>query len=150
MAGAAPLVVRVIGHDLPGRRFCDYDDVRVGVQRGHEAEQLVAGDATEAVFDVTVTPTGDGDARGPYVHGRRDDRFIYLVWVAAPGATMFRRAKLRLDTVPPSEWTSAQRPGHLLEGRIRLTDDRGGPLCARVPPAMVTWRAVPAAGTSAG
>jgi hypothetical protein len=150
VGAAPPLHVRIIGHDLPGRRFAEYDDVRVGVQRGRDVEQLVAGDASEAVFDVTVTPLAHGHARGPYVHGRGDDRFVYLVWVAAPGSTMFRRAKLRLDTVPPSVWATAGRAGHRLEGRLGLTDGRGGPRCARVPSSVIAWEAVPADEPPAG
>jgi hypothetical protein len=44
--------VRIVGTELPGRRFGDYDDVCVGVQRKRDAEQFVPGDAAEAVFDL--------------------------------------------------------------------------------------------------
>jgi hypothetical protein len=138
---AAPLPVRITGHDLPGRRFGDHTDVQVGLQRGRDTEQLVPGDAAEAVFDLVLTPLAHGDGRGPYVHGRRPDRFVYLVWVAGPDRVMFRRLKLRLDTVPPDVWAAAQRPGHRLEARLGLSDRCGAPVCARVPAADVTWRA---------
>ena len=55
---------------------------------------------------------------------------------------MFRRLKLMLADVPPDVWEAAQRPGKRLEARLGLSDACGGPLCARVVPPKVTWRAV--------
>jgi hypothetical protein len=133
--------VRIVGTDLPGRRFGDHDDVWVGVQRGREAEQFVPGDAPQAVFELSLTPVGAGEARGPFVQGRRGERFLYLVWASGPERTMFRRLKLMLADVPVVAWEAAQQPGRLLEASLGLTDGRGGPLCARVVPPRVTWRA---------
>ena len=115
--------------------------MHVGVQRGREAEQLVPGDAAEAVFDLSFTPLEPGEARGPFVHGRRGERFVYLVWVSGPDRAMFRRLKLLLADVPADVWVAAQRPGHRLEAHLGLTDGRGGPRCARVVPPVVVWRA---------
>jgi hypothetical protein len=117
--------------------------VCVGVQRGREAEQFVPGDAGEAVFELSLTPVGPGEARGPFVQGKRGERFLYLVWASGPERTMFRRLKLMLRDVPAHVWAAAQRPGHRLEARLGLTDGCGGPLCARVVPPLVTWRAMP-------
>ena len=112
----------------------------VGVQRGRVAEQFVPGDAAEAVFDLSLTPVGPGEARGPFVQGRRGERFLYLVWASGAERTMFRRLKLMLADVPPEVWEAAQQPGRRLEAHLGLTDARGGPLCARVVPPRVTWR----------
>jgi hypothetical protein len=114
--------------------------VRVGVQRGREAEQFVPGDAAEAVFDLSLTPVAPGEARGPFVQGRRGERFLYLVWASGAERTMFRRLKLMLADVPPAVWEAAQQPGRRLEAHLGLTDGRGGPRCARVGPPTVTWR----------
>ena len=133
--------MRIVGTDLPGRRFSEYDDVRVGVQKGRESEQFVPGDAPEAVFNLSLTALAAGEARGPFVQGRRGERFLYLVWASGPQQTMFRRLKLMLADVPAEAWEKAQRPGHRLEAHIGLTDSCGGPLCARVVPPRVTWRA---------
>ncbi len=140
--------MRIVGTDLPGRRFSEYDDVRVGVQWGRESEQFVPGDAPEAVFDLALTALGPGEARGPFVQGRRGERFLYLVWASGPERTMFRRLKLMLADVPAEAWEAAQRPGHRLEAHLGLTDAHGGPLCARVVPPRVTWRAVRTEGQS--
>jgi hypothetical protein len=110
------------------------------VQRGREAEQFVPGDAGEAVFDLELTPVAPGEARGPYVQGRKGERFLYLVWAAGPDRTMFRRLKLMLADIPAHVWEAAGRRGHRLEAHLGLTDGRGGPLCARVVPPTVIWR----------
>jgi hypothetical protein len=49
---------------------------------------------------------------------------------------MFRRAKLMLGAIDPDVVGSAARSGRLL-ARVRLTDPKGEPLCARVRPPYV-------------
>lgn len=120
----------------------------VGVQRGREVEQLARADADEVAFELEFRPVGDGDARGPYVQGRPRERFVYLSWVASEERQMFRRAKLMLADIPPAVWSEAHAGGRMLEGALGLTDGCGGPLCARVPAAAVTWTAVADAGSS--
>ena len=137
--------VRIVGTDLPGRDH-DAGDVHVGVQRQRDVEQLVPGDAAEAVFELELRPKGDRDALGPYAQGRPGERFVYLVWVAGPDRTMFRRAKLLLADIPPAVWKAACEPGAVLEATLSLTDPCGAPRCARVPDGVVTWRAYDAAG----
>jgi len=41
--------------------------------------------------------------------------------------------------VDPRLIEEAMRPGHRLVARIRLTDPRGNPVCARVDPPALTW-----------
>ena len=118
------------GHHLPGRRCGPYDDVHVGLQLGQEPYGLVPGDADRAEW-VTDIRTGDGDWRGPAVHGRRGSRFVYLTWGTRTGGafTMFRRAKLMLDDLPSEDRT--------VTVEVDLTDDSGMPRCARLgPPAL--------------
>ena len=108
------------------------------------------GDAKQVRWEVTVTVRGsadDGyDFTGPSVGGDRTDRYLGLVWGDVPGdgtLQMFRGAKLRLVDVPPDLFTQAMRPGHRLVARVRLTDDRGNPVCARLRPSHLTWSAEP-------
>jgi len=134
------LRIRVVGDNLPGRRFADQSDVHVGMQIDRDVPDPVPGDADVAVFEVTVTLTDDRDFRGKAVHGRRGGRFLYLSWgdLSSGQFAMFRRAKLHLSAIPAGELT-----GGAVEGRLGLTDGTGGPLCASVrPPA--------ASGKSAG
>jgi hypothetical protein len=118
--------------DMPGRG-------------GARALEPVPGDAPSAHWEapVTVRRGDDGlDFGGPFVRGNRDDRHLGLVWGDLPGdgtLRLFRGAKLRLVDVEPGLIETALRPGHRLVARIRLTDAKGNPVCARVHSPALTW-----------
>jgi hypothetical protein len=122
--------------DLPGRG-------------GARALEPVPGDAPSARWELPLTVRRDDDGfdfGGPFVRGTRDDRHLGLAWGDVPGdgtLQIFRGAKLRLVDVDPGVIEAAMRPGHRLVARIRLTDVRGNPVCARVHPPALTWSAEP-------
>jgi hypothetical protein len=135
------LVIR--GHDLPGASYGGHARIAVGLQVRDEPADLVAGDATSARWETEVRLVG-GDARGPAVHGRRGERFVYLTWgevsdASLGGFAMFRRAKLMLDRVDNALLTEAEASGRPLVADVGLTDDEGGPRCARVDPPAIRW-----------
>jgi uncharacterized protein DUF5990/uncharacterized protein DUF5655 len=111
------------------------------------AIEPVPGDAESARWELQVTVRRDADGfdfTGPFVGGTRDDRSLGLAWGDVPGdgtLRLFRGAKLRLVDVDPAVIERALRPGHRLVARIRLTDPRGNPVCARVHPPALTWSA---------
>ncbi|MBA2953878.1 hypothetical protein GON03_06065 [Nocardioides sp. MAH-18] len=125
------------GRDLPGRTFAAYADVHVALQVGSEPVGAVPGDASSARWETEVQAV-DGDLRGPAVHGRRGERFLYLTWGAptSEGWDMFRRAKLMLADAP------VVADGTVV-ATVSLTDEQGGPRCARVRPPAIEWRARP-------
>ncbi|MFC5748551.1 DUF5990 family protein [Actinomadura rugatobispora] len=143
--------IRIEATDLPGRTFGPGDDhpvhsgVHVGVQRRGRPGELLdlhPGDAPAAVWTLECTLKGR-DITGPYVEGRPGGRFVYLSWgtLDERGAfAMFRRAKLMFDGIGADVLDAAVRSG-LLVARLRLTDSRGGPLCAAVRPPLITWSA---------
>jgi hypothetical protein len=138
--------VRIVGVNLPGRAWGGYDNIHVGVQRQAEVVDLVAGDAREAVWSFVVDVTAEGDFRGPFVHGKKGDRFFYLSWGtvgAAGGFSMFRRAKLMLAAVDAGTLAAAV-PAHRLVATLALTDGKGGPRCASVRPPAIAWTVAPA------
>jgi hypothetical protein len=113
------------------------------------AIEPVPGDAESARWELPITVRRDADGfdfTGPFVSGPRDDRHLGLAWGDVPGdgtLRLFRGAKLRLVDVDPAIIEEAMRPGHRLVARIRLTDPRGNPVCARVHPPALTWSAQP-------
>ncbi|MEU9008469.1 DUF5990 family protein [Streptomyces sp. NPDC048479] len=138
----ARLTLRITGHELPGSACGEYRHIHVGTQRGRDPDQLVSADAADAVFEIpveTVTaPDGTADFRGPYVQGRRGERFIYLTWgELPPGGTfaMFRRAKVFLAELPEEALA-----GGAVETCLGLTDGQGMPLCAAIRPPRIAWR----------
>jgi hypothetical protein len=148
------VLVEIRGRDLPGRRFGEHANVHVGVQRKRtkrdagkavEVVELVPGDALRARWEIVVDVSADrSDMKGPFVEGRRGDRFIYLSWndLAADGPPiMFRRAKLMFSGVPSDVLTKAAQPGWRLVAELALRDRCGGPLCAAVRPPVIAWSA---------
>ena len=143
--------VRIVGVEMPGRVCRDprpggpaYDNVHVGVQRRRDVVDLVPGDAPDPEWNLTIdTVANDGalDFRGPFVHGKRGDRFLYLSWGTVDNSNnfeMFRRAKLMFDAVPHDLLRSAARGGRLV-GTVRMRHDDGMPRCAAVRPPVITW-----------
>jgi len=120
------------------------DNVHVGVQIRQDPAWLVRADEPEARWEVDVDVVrneGALDFRGPGVHGKRGDRFLYLTWGnVGPDNTfeMFRRAKLMLDRVEPEFIERATATGRV-GVTVDLTDARGGPRCARVDPPALAW-----------
>jgi Family of unknown function (DUF5990) len=145
----ATVDLRIVGRHLPGLRWTCYQAIHVGVQRRPgEVVGLVPGDADEAVFDLeldVVTDEQGLDFRGPFVQGRRGQRFLYLSWgEVGPDAhfEMFRRAKLHL--LPLAEPDLAGRLGtsSRVEASVDPTDGRGGPRCAAVRPPIIHWQVI--------
>jgi hypothetical protein len=134
------LTVLVRGTDPPGRTFASYGDVHVGVQVGREPVGLVPADtpAPEWALDVRY----DGDFRGPAVHGKKGDRFLYVCWVDRVRGIDhgFRRGKLMLDRIDPAVVAAAVEGGRPLVATVSLTDEKGEPRCARCDPPAIAWK----------
>jgi hypothetical protein len=149
--------IRIEGTDLPGnscgpspQRPAGHLGIHVGVQRRAKPAELLGltpGDATAATWTleavVAAGPDGGADLRGPYIQGPPGGRFIYLNWGTVDDSgefTMFRRAKLWLEAVPPEVIASAAERG-VLVGRLGLTDPKGNPVCASIRPPLIEWSA---------
>ena len=139
------------GHHLPGAEFASEGvplrNVHVAVQIGEHPVGLVRGDADGALWEVDVRTvvSDDGlvDLRGPAVFGKKGERFLYLTWgdVGAGGSfARFRRAKLMIGDIEPELLAAAARVDGVLVASLSLTDERGGPRCARVKPPLIAWR----------
>ena len=144
------MLLRIEGYDLPGRRcrpgpdFPGAGNVHVAVQRKDKPGELLdpqPGDADSVAWDLECEPFTGPDGvptlRGRHVQNRLGGRFVYLSWgEVGPdgGFEMFRRAKLLLSGVDPDVMAAAAATGMLL-ARVRMTDARGNPVCARTAPA---------------
>jgi hypothetical protein len=141
------MLLQIQGHHLPGRvwRSRDeyYDNIHVGIQVGKEPCELVRGDAPSTSWSLpieVVARDGRLDFRGAAVQGKRGARFVYLTWgdVGDDGSfAMFRRAKLMLADLEP---LVANTQG--VTARVDLTDECGGPRCARLKPPALTLEQV--------
>jgi hypothetical protein len=135
-----PMLLQIQGHRLPGPVWqsddTHYDNVHVGIQVGKEPRELVRADSQTSSWWIpieVVARAGGLDFRGPAVQGRPGARFVYLTWgdVAEDGSfTMFRRAKLMLADLEPL--IAGAGDTRQVIARVDLTDECGGPRCARL------------------
>lgn len=139
------MLLEIHGYNLPGRSWhldgqpCH--NVHVGLQVRRDPAGLVPGDSDAAEWSTEieiVDREGRVDFRGPAVQGRPGDRFVYLTWgdVRPDGSfAMVRRAKLMFDDI--AALPGLTDPDRRVVARVDLTDDCGGPRCARLrPPAL--------------
>jgi len=139
--------LRIVGRRLPGSSWSGRHGIHIGVQCGNDVVGLVTGDAADAVFDIELDIVSDGDGepdfRGPYVNGRRGERFVYLSWGEVDGDgifSMFRRLKLHLAPLVEQLSADTVLRAKKIQAVLELTDTKGRPLAASVRPPWVTWR----------
>lgn len=163
------VALRVIieGFDLPGRVSCPepggtgYDNVHVALRSPGPgltvpgcpwvAGEPIPGDAASARWELDINvlrsdADGGFDFTGRYVRGDKTDRNLGLAWgnVLDDGTfQLFRAAKLRLAEVPVDVLGDALSRSRPLRARVRLTDARGNPVCARVRPPAISWGVAP-------
>jgi hypothetical protein len=135
-----PMLLQIQGHHLPGPAWrsddTHYDNVHVGIQVGKEPRELVRADSQTSSWTIpiqVVARAGGVDFRGAAVQGRPGARFVYLTWgdVAEDGSfTMFRRAKLMLADL--ESLIAGAGDTRQVIARVDLTDECGGPRCARL------------------
>ena len=143
------LNMQLIGQGLSDRQ----SGLHLGMQRGSEVIDPVPAMAGTVSFALTVevTPISDGvafDTRGPYVHGRRGDRFLYLSWgeVDRDGAFgMVMRTKIALGAIAGDLIARALESGATLRGTLSLVDAAGKPVSGTVPSGRIAWDLVPSA-----
>lgn len=123
--------IDIIGVECPA-----LSGVTVAMQRGTDIVDEHPANGADVRWLLGARLAPGLDLRGPYVHGRKGERFLYLSWARAPNG-MFRRAKLMLDAVPREMLIEADQSG--LVGRVGLTMPDGSPLCAAVRPPVISW-----------
>jgi hypothetical protein len=146
MSKDGELSIEVIGTELPGIRFAEYEPVHVGVQKGNNVVDAVPADRKNVEFKLSfrigVRPDGSPNFLGPFAQGTPNRRFFYLSWgVVKPGSAfaMFRRAKIYLDHIEWKHIRKAIAANKPLRVGIKLTDRKGGPVCASVRDEYLEW-----------
>ncbi|MCA9901375.1 MAG: hypothetical protein H6654_16395 [Ardenticatenaceae bacterium] len=123
--------------------------LQFGVQRGKTviAVQDIYPEMTHlmAVLEVTAVPLLDQtfDWKGPFVHGRPRERFLYLNWgrQQTVGWHGMRRAKIPLGMIPTELVETAVVQKSSLLGSLNGIARDGGPIAASVK--TVQWQIKP-------
>ena len=140
------LTVEIICTKPPGTDWDGVGPVHLGIQKDETIEQAAPADRARIVFCpvLRVRRNADGSANflGPYAHGPRAERFIYLNWVVVRGGVPFERLgriKLHLNHI---DWTHAERASandKPSKVTLELTGAKGKPVFASVRPGAATW-----------
>jgi Family of unknown function (DUF5990) len=129
------LPIRVIVENPPS-------GVTIAMQRGKAGDLLepsisAKGNLTFEFSIRAVHEEGAPNFLGPFVHGPKGERFLYVNSGTLAGqadSCWTRRAKLHLSSI---DWKLVQKVaskhGAVLEGRIAGTGRDGGPSCATIP-----------------
>jgi len=147
------LKIQLVGEGLrdPGEDGArgPHSGLHIGIQRKAAVVDLVPATAPRVTFslEVDVVATGDElDFRGPYVHGPRGGRFLYLSWgeIDRDGSFgMVQRMKIKFGSIERALVERALASGSTLHGTLPLTDEAGNPSSGTVKPDLITWTVVP-------
>ena len=139
---AGTLGLRIAGKQLPGATCTGPDTIFIGIQRSKEVVDAVPSRTPAPSFhaEVDLVETDDiQDYRGPFVHGPKGDRFLYLAWIDGPGGPLVARIKIRLGDIAPALIAEAVAAGQPLVGSLSLSDAQGRPRSGSVRPPEIAW-----------
>jgi hypothetical protein len=131
---------------LPGTQWDGRGPVHLGIQNGDEITEAAPADLERIVFRPTlrVRKHTDGSANflGPFAHGPRAERFIYLNWVitkrGVPVAQL-GRVKLHLNHITWAHVEKALARSKPVKVTIPLTNAKGKPVFASVRADACQW-----------
>jgi hypothetical protein len=137
------VTIEIVCTELPG---LGDDSLHLGIQHDEEIIEFAPADAARILFKPVLRArrNADGSANflGPFAHGPKNERFIYLNWVSkqatAPPA-MVGRIKLQLNHIT---WTAVQNAAERnkpIRVTLALTNARGKPVMASVRQDTARW-----------
>jgi uncharacterized protein DUF5990 len=138
--------IEIVCTSLPGEEWNGHSPLHLGIQRDREVIETASAGSERVVFRPVLRARSniDGSANflGPFVHGPRTERFVYLVWVVMRGklpVRMVGRVKLHLSHI---KWASVKRAAsreQSIRVTLALTDGKGKPVMASVRPDVAKW-----------
>lgn len=150
MANQQTITICVHCFDLPGANCAGRNGVRLGVQKGKEVIDDISADAAEATFTLEFRvernpQTGNPNFLGPYAQGPSHERFFYLCWGESKHGFWggFSRVKIHLKRFDWPTIESVLKQSHALKAKLRMTDKKGGPICASVREDAIEWTIEP-------
>ncbi|MGI8879181.1 MAG: DUF5990 family protein [Jatrophihabitans sp.] len=122
-------------HLLARRSSSKHPNLHIGLQVRQDAEGLVPADASSGEWTaevLVIEQDGSRDFRGPAVHGKRGERFLYLSYgdVIDGSYTMSGRAKIMLEDAPEADAVTVT---------VVVSDDNGRLRTARLRPPVAGW-----------
>jgi hypothetical protein len=141
------VTVEIVCTDLPGEDWEGLRPLHLGIQRDRQMTDATSAGSQRVVLRAPLRARRHADGSvsflGPFAHGPRTERFIYLVWAiveAGIPVRMVGRIKLHLNHIP---WTSVQKAaGSKTPMRVTLilTDARNKPVMASIRTDRAQWQ----------
>jgi hypothetical protein len=120
--------------------------LHLGLQRDNVMTDATPATSKRIVFKPTLRARRNSDGSvnflGPYAHGPKSERFIYLNWLTIEGdmpQSMVGRIKLHLNHI---RWTTVEKAAKAnkpIRVKLALTNAKGGPVMASVRPDVAKW-----------
>lgn len=141
------IVVEIVCEDLPGLQYEGRGPLHLGIQQDEAIIEAAPADRDRIVFRPTlrVRKNSDGSANllGPFAHGPRGERFIYLNWVVVRGGTHVERIgriKLHLNHIEYTDAQKAAARGRPIRVTLQLTNEKDKPVFASVRADKAKWQ----------
>jgi hypothetical protein len=140
------ITIEIICTDLPGRQWGGHGPVHLGIQKADALLDAAPADLKRIVFRpvlrVRLHADGSPNFLGPFAHGPRTGRFIYLIWAIVREdipAPWLGRIKLLLNHI---EWPHVEKAitrKKPIKVTVALTNAKGQPVFASVRADTAKW-----------
>jgi hypothetical protein len=141
------ITIKLTCIELPGLKFEGGAGLRLGIQKGKEVIEDVPANVKSVTFLCPLrvernAKTGAPNFLGPYAQGTPEERFIYLCWGDRKNELWAGcgRAKVQLKHLDWKTIEKAISTGDPIEATIKMTDKKGGPVCASLREENIEWR----------
>lgn len=133
------IVIEVICTRLPG-----HSGIHLGMQKDKELFEPTLASGERIVFHPVLrarrNANGSANFLGPFAHGPKAERFLYLVWTAMKSsASMFGRVKVHLNHLKWADVEKAAGRNKPIKVTLTLTKDDGKLVYASVRPGVAKW-----------
>lgn len=143
---SAEITLLIRCQELPGTECAGKTAARLGIQKGAVVIEDVPADVEGVTFTVPIgirraSPTSVPDYSGPFVQGKKGERFLYLNWGERNGQEWegFGRVKLSLSPLTGAVVDKALQTGEPVRVTITMTDAKGKPVFATVREEYLQW-----------
>ncbi len=140
------IAIEIVCTSLPGIQWDNRGPVHLAIQKGEEVLEPSPANLERIVFrpDFRVRRHTDGSANflGPYAHGPRAERFIYLIWAIMNGDTPVAgvgRIKIQLNHLKWADVEKAASRKKPIRVSLELTNAKGKPVFASVRADAARW-----------
>jgi uncharacterized protein DUF5990 len=140
------IVIEIVCTDLPGEEWDGHSGLYLGIQCDDQMIESASAGSKRVVFRPVLRARcnidGSANFLGPFAHGPRTERFIYLVWLVVQRnvpVKMVGRIKLHLNHI---QWRSVEKAAgetKPIRVTLALTNAKGKPVMASVRPDVAKW-----------